>query len=89
MEVIFLKDFNDIKKDIEDLGLVLGFFDGVHVGHVQLINFARQNTKKGSLGVFTFDKPLKTIEGSLMNIEDKIEAMRRLDVDYLFVVQMR
>ena len=87
MEVIFLKDFNDIKKDIEDLGLVLGFFDGVHVGHVQLINFARQNTKKGSLGVFTFDKPLKTIEGSLMNIEDKIEAMRRLDVDYVFVVQ--
>lgn len=63
MEVIFLKNFDDIKQGINDLGLVLGFFDGVHIGHVQLISYARSNTKKGSLGVFTFDKPLKTIEG--------------------------
>lgn len=87
MEVIFLKDFADIKKDIKDLGLVLGFFDGVHIGHAQLIRYARENTKKGSLGVFTFDKPLKSIEGCLMNIDDKIEAMRKLDVDYLFIVE--
>lgn len=87
MEVIFLKNFDDIKQGINDLGLVLGFFDGVHIGHVQLISYARSNTKKGSLGVFTFDKPLKTIEGCLMNIDDKIEAMRKLDVDYLFIVQ--
>ena len=85
MEVIFLKNFDDIKQGINDLGLVLGFFDGVHIGHVQLISYARSNTKKGSLGVFTFDKPLKTIEGCLMNIDDKIKAMRNLDVDYLFM----
>ena len=87
MEVIYLKDFSYIKQGISDLGLVLGFFDGVHIGHMQLINYARQNTKKGSLGVFTFDKPLKSIEGCLMNNDDKIEAMRKLDVDYLFIVE--
>ena len=46
MEVIFLKDFKDIVKNINGLGLVLGFFDGVHIGHAQLIQYAKENTKK-------------------------------------------
>ena len=87
MEVIFLKDFKDIVKNINGLGLVLGFFDGVHIGHAQLIQYAKENTKKGSLGVLTFDKPLKSIEGLLMDVDDKIEAMENLHVDYLFIIE--
>lgn len=86
MEIIFLKDFNDIVTNIDGLGLVLGYFDGVHIGHSQLISFAKANTKKGSLGVLTFDRPLKSVEGSLMSIDDKIQALVKLDVDYAFVI---
>ena len=86
MEILYLKDTKDIITDIDELGLVLGYFDGVHIGHAQLINFAKQNTKRGSLGVLTFDRALKSVEGSLMSIEDKAEAMERLGVDYLFVI---
>lgn len=86
MEIIYLKDTKDILTDIKDLGLVLGYFDGVHIGHAQLINFAKQNTKRGSLGVLTFDRALKSVEGSLMSISDKAEAMEKLGVDYLFII---
>lgn len=86
MEIIFLKDFKDIVTNIDGLGLVLGYFDGVHIGHSQLISFAKASTKKGSLGVLTFDRPLKSVEGSLMSIDDKLQALEKLDVDYAFVV---
>lgn len=86
MEIIYLRSVKDIKTDIPELGLVLGYFDGVHIGHAQLISFAKQNTKRGSLGVLTFDRPLKTVEGNLMSVEDKAEAMANLGVDYLFII---
>lgn len=86
MEIVFLKSVNDIVTDINDLGLVLGYFDGVHIGHSQLISFAKANTKKGSLGVLTFDRPLKSVEGSLMSLDDKLQALEKLHVDYAFVI---
>lgn len=86
METIYLRNISDIKKEIPNLSLVLGFFDGVHIGHSQLISFARDNTPNGSLGVLTFDKALKSIEGVLMSNEDKEREMEKLGVDYLFVI---
>ena len=56
MEVIYLKNFDEV-NEVPKLSLVLGNFDGVHIGHAQLINYARNNSN-GNLGVFTFDKPL-------------------------------
>ena len=86
METIFIKSPKDIKRDISNLGLVLGYFDGVHIGHAQLINYAKSNTRKGSLGVLSFDRALKSIEGSLIDISDKEKEMEKLGVDYLFII---
>ena len=44
------KTFKDIVKNINGLGLVLGFYDGVLIGHAQLIQYAKENTKKDRLG---------------------------------------
>jgi len=85
MKIIYLKDYQDINVDIKNLSLVLGYFDGVHIGHSQLINYARSQTE-GSLGVLTFDRPLKNIEGSITNIDLKAKLIGNLGVDYLFVV---
>ena len=86
MNVKFLKSTKDIIRNIDQLGLVLGYFDGLHIGHSQLISFAKSSTKNGSLGVLTFDRALKSVEGSLMTIDDKISEMEKLGVDYLFII---
>lgn len=85
MNVVYLKNFDEV-TEVEKLSLVLGNFDGVHVGHAQLINYARDNSN-GNLGILTFDKPLKTIEGCLTSIEDRIKLFENLNVDYVFIIQ--
>jgi riboflavin kinase/FMN adenylyltransferase len=87
MEIINLKNFSDCDLHIDNLSLVLGYFDGVHIGHSQLIGFAKEFDKKAKLGVLTFDKPLKPVEGSLIDLSTKEDLMSNLGVDYLFVVK--
>jgi len=87
MEVLYLKDYKHIKTDVENLSLVLGYFDGLHIGHEQLINFSIFNSK-GPVGVLTFDRPLKSIEGCLTSLSEKLELLRQMKVDYVFVIQV-
>lgn len=86
MKVVFLKNFNDLDLNLKNLSLVLGYFDGVHIGHSQLISFAKSMSEGGDLAVLTFDKPLKSIEGCLTNLDTKKEIMKSLGVDYLLVI---
>ncbi|MFA6755085.1 MAG: bifunctional riboflavin kinase/FAD synthetase [Bacilli bacterium] len=85
MKVYRIDDYLNINIDIKNLSLVLVYFDGVHVGHVQLISFAKYNAP-GPLGVLTFDKPLKSIEGNLSMVEDRIDIFKRIGVDYVFII---
>ncbi len=85
MEVRYIKDFKHIDSNIKNLSLVLGYFDGVHIGHVHLINYAKMNSN-GPVGVVTFDKPLKSIEGSITTLDEKIELIEQLKIDYVFVL---
>jgi riboflavin kinase/FMN adenylyltransferase len=85
MEVIYINDYRHINCNIDKLSLVLGYFDGLHIGHEQLINYAKFSTK-GPVGVLTFDRPLKSIEGCLTSLDQKIELLRGLKVDYVFVM---
>lgn len=86
MKVVFLNNFNDLDLNLKNLSLVLGYFDGVHIGHSQLISFAKSMSEGGDLAVLTFDKPLKSIEGCLTNLDTKKEIMKSLGVDYLLVI---
>jgi len=85
MEVQYIKDYRHINSSVEKLSLVLGYFDGLHIGHEQLINFAKFNSK-GPVGVITFDRPLKSIEGCLTSLEQKIDRLRELKIDYVYVI---
>lgn len=73
--------------------LALGFFDGVHLGHQQLIMKAKEiSTRKNlKLAVMTFyPHPKEVLQGGkfnyLMTLEEKEKKMRLLGVDYLYVV---
>ena len=86
MKIILIDDFTNIPKHNEKINLVLGLFDGVHLGHQELINFAKKNSKDEKLGVFTFDKALKNTSSTLMNLSDKENELGKLPIDYLFVL---
>ena len=84
MEVKYIKEFKQIDSGIKNLRLVIGYFDAVPGGHAHLINYAKLNSE-GPIGVITFDKPLKSIEGSLTTVDERIELLRKIGVDYVFV----
>lgn len=85
MSVIYLKDFIDLKDITPGSSLVLGNFDGVHIGHYQLISFARYSTK-GRLAIVTFDSSLKNDDKHvLLSFDDKIKKFNELGVDDVYV----
>lgn len=84
-----------IKTDFLPMVLALGYFDGVHVGHQQVIQSAI-NQAKGmgiSSAVMTFDPhPSVVLRKHIRNIrlltplEEKIELLAKTGIDYTFVV---
>ncbi|MBP2240174.1 riboflavin kinase/FMN adenylyltransferase [Cytobacillus eiseniae] len=83
------------KKDLPELVIALGYFDGVHLGHQEVILNAKRMAKQKGMksAVMTFDphpsvvlgKSIKHIE-YITPLKDKIELISNLGIDYLFVV---
>ena len=84
--------YNDFINE-KNLVLCLGFFDGMHIAHIKLIEEARTVAKKKGLllAVFTFNMNVKAYlknerHRCLTTIEDKAEICKKYDVDYLYVM---
>ncbi|XMB72524.1 bifunctional riboflavin kinase/FAD synthetase [Mycoplasmatota bacterium WC30] len=87
-------EYNDFITE-KNLVLCLGFFDGMHIAHINLIKEAKKIAlAKGlSLGVFTFTMNIKTFlkrerHRCLTTIEDKASICKTLGVDYLYVMRV-
>ncbi|MFS0576577.1 FAD synthetase family protein [Sporosarcina sp. 179-K 3D1 HS] len=94
MEVIYLDQQHREYDVSEPAVLALGFFDGVHIGHRCLIEQARELTKREELqlAVMTFYPHPKEVLGGrkfdyLMSLEGKIEKMKGLGVERLYIVE--
>ena len=84
------KNFDIPKKYLKSI-LLIGNFDGIHLGHQKLFNKARQYKKKykNKIGVITFNpmpkmffnKKLKNFK--LMNLSQKTEQFKKQKVDFL------
>ena len=90
MEVIYLNKQSEF--DLEDSCVALGFFDGMHLGHLKLVEKVISICNKTGLkkGLLTFDVQPKAYLSNqhfkqLMSLEDKIDFMKKYDFDYLFV----
>lgn len=78
-------------REIPNLSLALGFFDGVHLGHQAVINcavdFARENNCKSAVVTFK-EHPYCYFKGVspkyILTLEDKYKYMEELGVDYVF-----
>ncbi|EFI33506.1 riboflavin biosynthesis protein RibF [Desulfonatronospira thiodismutans ASO3-1] len=84
-------DINALTDKIEGSALTIGNFDGVHVGHQQLIQQVRKRGRRMGLSsiVVTFDPhPLRVLVGKktppfITLNQHKLELMQELGVDYI------
>ena len=84
------KNFDLIKKHKSSI-ILIGNFDGVHLGHRKLFDLARKYKKKFKLdiGVLTFEpmpkmffnKKIKNFR--ISNFDQKINLLKNLDVDFI------
>ncbi len=87
-------EYNDFLND-KNTVICLGYFDGMHLAHVNLIEEAKKIAEeKGiSLAVFTFSMNIKAYLSQerhrcLTTIEDKAEVCKKLGVDQLYVMRV-
>lgn len=71
--------------------VAVGSFDGIHLGHQHLLHqaLAEAKARRLPLLVYTFDPPTKVFtrgEGFLMDLEEKVEALRALGVEMILAV---
>ena len=89
-KIKYYKNFNISKKDKHSI-LLIGNFDGLHLGHQKLFNLAKIYKKKYKLkiGVVTFepmpkmyfDKNLKNFR--ISNLQQKNKILQNLDIDFV------
>lgn len=91
MEIINIdaQNLTDIKEN--KINLVLGFFDGVHLGHQKMI---LDSIKNYETGVMTFDISPKFAIGkdirysNITSLYDKANILEKLGVKYLYVLRV-
>ena len=88
-----IKDLRDIKRDEKSV-ITLGTFDGLHLGHQQIVNEIIQKSRQinGRNFLLTFEPhPRKVIPGRndvklLSTLEEKVEILEELGLENLFVI---
>ena len=86
------KNFS-ISKNHKNSILLIGNFDGLHIGHQKLFNFAKKFKKKHKIkiGVLTFDpmpkmffnKKLKNFK--ISNLNQKINSFEKFKIDFVII----
>jgi riboflavin kinase / FMN adenylyltransferase len=88
-----IKDLAEIRRDEKSI-ITLGTFDGLHLGHQQIVDTIIQKSRQsgGRNFLLTFDPhPRKVIPGRndvklLSTLEEKIEILEQLGLENLFVI---
>ena len=83
----------NIKKNHKNSIILIGNFDGLHLGHQKLFRLAKKYKKKYSskIGVLTFEPMPKMFFNSnlknfrLSNLNQKIENLSKLNVDFVII----
>ena len=81
-------NINSVDKKFVNSVLAIGNFDGVHLGHQELLKkayiFARKINKK--FGIFTFDPLPKDFfnrtDNRILNVNDKIDIIKKFRADF-------
>ena len=87
-------NFN-IKKIHKGSIILIGNFDGLHLGHQKVINEAKQKAKKNKIpfGVMTFEPvPVMFFDKKIKNhrinsIEQKMSQLKKFKLDFLILIK--
>lgn len=77
----------------KEITMCLGYFDGVHLGHRQIIHKAVREGEY-DLGILTFDVPVSSLlennksKEVLTSLTDRFHIIDRLGVDYYFILHI-
>src|SRR5690554_1581303 len=78
-------------KNNEPITLTIGNFDGLHIGHQNLIEKVKKFSDTKSAVMTFYPHPMSVITNKLlpilMDISDKERALKTMDIDYFFVVE--
>jgi len=85
-------DLKDLQiEENNNINLVLGFFDGVHIGHQEMIKKA---VNERDTGVMTFDDSPSFILGKsikysyITSLFDKVKILQSLGVKYVYILRV-
>jgi riboflavin kinase / FMN adenylyltransferase len=97
LETIILSHPHQLTKEhLKETVIALGFFDGVHLGHKQVISTAKQLAKQKEMqcAVMTFSPHPKEVLRAeqepldyLSPMPEKIKLIKQLEVDILYVIE--
>ncbi|WP_066068668.1 bifunctional riboflavin kinase/FAD synthetase [Neobacillus soli] len=97
MEVIRLSfPLKIMNNEFPPLAMALGYFDGVHRGHQQVILEAKRQAEEKGLhsAVMTFDPHPSVVLGKnkrhvhyITPLTEKVQILERIGIDYLFIIQ--
>jgi len=93
MKIFF--DLDEIDSEIESTSVALGTFDGLHIGHVEVLNYTKLAALEKGLKtfVYTFSNHPKEflapdhIPSKIMDIEEKVQIFTKMEIDYLAMVK--
>lgn len=96
MAEIIILDNEYVRRDEQGMTLVLGYFDGLHLGHLALFEKALElkETKGNKTAVLLFDaSPAKFLMSGksfkcLTSLGDKIGLLESLQVDVIYIVHV-
>lgn len=78
----------------KDCAIAIGYFDGLHLGHMQLLNKVHDICQTNQLkkGFMTFDQHPQVIFGHsdfqyLMSLAEKQKIVEKLGFDYFFIIE--
>jgi riboflavin kinase/FMN adenylyltransferase len=95
MQMIELKyPFSSLEK-LGPAVLAIGYFDGVHIGHLEVIGKAKQIASQKGIpcGVMTFDPHPREVLGTtkinsyLTPLEEKLRQFQKLELDYVVLIE--
>ncbi len=84
-----MQKYNEILPENQNTAVALGFFDGLHIGHRNVIKLAVNEKQNGLLPVcFTFSQSPKSIlnktpANALMTEADKMNTLEKLGVEHM------
>lgn len=97
MKVIYVNADNlaEVQAAAKDVAMALGYFDGVHLGHQQVIQAAKRKAQQHNLSsavLSFFPHPKSILQPDvpftyLEPIAQKIEKLEKLGIDYFYVVE--